>query len=147
MKTFFLIYIASIILIYFLIKAADNQPLNLETPNEALEKKYERRVGLLLKSFVGIMLFSFLIVATPLLYSTIKNSGVRNIINSSSTGLETSKEAYRQGYSDGQKGYGLPASARASAQEFYMAGGYNYSSADYKVYVMGFNDGTYGRTQ
>ena len=57
---------------------------------------------------------------------------------------ETSKKVYRQGYSDGQTGYGLPASDRASANEFYMSRGYNFSSADYYVYEMGFNDGVYG---
>jgi hypothetical protein len=54
---------------------------------------------------------------------------------------EDSKKAYRQGYSDGQTGYGLPASERVSASEFYLSRGYNYSSADYYVYEMGFNDG------
>ena len=58
---------------------------------------------------------------------------------------ETSKKVYRQGYSDGQTGYGLPASERGSASEFYMSRGYNYSSADYYVYEMGYNDGVYGR--
>ena len=60
------------------------------------------------------------------------NSGVSNssnsssgVSNSSSAGLETSKKAYRQGYSDGQTGYGLPASSTASAYEYYMARRYN----------------------
>lgn len=60
---------------------------------------------------------------------------------------ETSKKVYRQGYSDGQTGYGLPASDRASANEFYMSRGYNFSSADYPVYEMGYNDGVYGRSK
>ena len=60
---------------------------------------------------------------------------------------ETSKKVYRQGYSDGQTGYGLPVSERASASEFYMARGYNFSSADYYVYEMGYNDGVYGRSK
>ncbi|MBM3206837.1 MAG: hypothetical protein FJZ43_04430 [Candidatus Staskawiczbacteria bacterium] len=60
---------------------------------------------------------------------------------------ETSKKVYRQGYSDGQTGYGLPASDRASAYEFYMSRGYNFSSADYYVYEMGYNDGVYGSTK
>ena len=82
------------------------------------------------------------------------NSGVSNSSSnssssssSSSKGLETSKKAYRQGYSDGQTGYGLPASSTASAYEYYMAYGYNFSQADYNVYVMGYNDGLYGRTK
>ena len=67
--------------------------------------------------------------------------------SSKGKGLETSKKAYRQGYSDGQTGYGLPASSTASAYEYYMAYGYNFSQADYNVYVMGYNDGLYGRTK
>jgi hypothetical protein len=42
---------------------------------------------------------------------------------------------------------GLPASSRATAFEYYMAKGYNYSKADYNVYVMGYKDGLYGRTK
>ena len=79
--------------------------------------------------------------------SSNSSSGVSNSSNSSSAGLETSKKAYRQGYSDGQTGYGLPASSTASAYEYYMAYGYNFSQADYNVYVMGYNDGLYGRTK
>ena len=78
------------------------------------------------------------------------NSGVSNSSSnssSSSKGLETSKKAYRQGYSDGQTGYGLPASSTASAYEFYVAKRYNYSEEDYKVYVMGYNDGLYEKTK
>tara|TARA_B100002052_G_scaffold250525_1_gene238218 strand:- start:1262 stop:2119 length:858 start_codon:yes stop_codon:yes gene_type:complete len=59
--------------------------------------------------------------------------------------LEASKRVYRQGYSDGETGYGLPASARASAQEYYMAAGYNFPRADYNVYVMGYNDALNGK--
>ena len=62
----------------------------------------------------------------------------------SSESEEVSKDVYRQGYADGQTGYGLPASERASASEFYMSRGYNFSSADYPVYEMGYNDGVYG---
>ena len=79
------------------------------------------------------------------------NSGVSNSSSnsssSSSKGLETSKKVYRQGYSDGQTGYGLPASSQASAYDYYLAYGYNYSQADYYVYVSGYNDGLYGRTK
>lgn len=69
-------------------------------------------------------------------------------ITSTSTNNDASlesKRVYRQGYSDGQTGYGLPASSSASAYEFYMSRGYNFSSADYNVYVMGYNDGVYGK--
>ena len=81
------------------------------------------------------------------------NSGISNSSSSSSSSSgssaseETSKRVYRQGYSDGQTGYGLPASSRASADEFYMARGYNFSSADYYVYKMGYDDGVYGRSK
>ncbi len=70
-----------------------------------------------------------------------------NTINDNNASEETSKKVYRQGYSDGQTGYGLPASERGSASEFYMSRGYNYSSADYYVYEMGYNDGVYGRSK
>ena len=70
-----------------------------------------------------------------------------NTINDNNASEETSKKVYRQGYSDGQTGYGLPASERGSASEFYMSRGYNYSSADYYVYEMGYNDGVYGRNK
>ena len=59
--------------------------------------------------------------------------------------LEASKKVYRQGYSDGETGYGLPASARASAQEYYMAAGYNFPRADYRIYEMGYNDALNGK--
>ena len=65
--------------------------------------------------------------------------------NTNNNGEETSKRAYRQGYSDGQTGYGLPSYERASASDFYIARGYNYSKADYYVYKMGYEDGVYGR--
>tara|TARA_B100001758_G_C18314118_1_gene559513 strand:- start:183 stop:881 length:699 start_codon:yes stop_codon:yes gene_type:complete len=65
----------------------------------------------------------------------------------SSSSEEASKNAYRQGYSDGKTGYGLPAYERVSASEFYMSRGYNYSKADYYVYEMGYNDGVYGRNK
>lgn len=58
---------------------------------------------------------------------------------------ETSIKVYRQGYADGQTGFGLPAHERVSARTFYMAKGYNFSIADYYVYEMGYNDGVYGR--
>ena len=70
-----------------------------------------------------------------------------NTINDNNASEETSKKVYRQGYSDGQTGYGLPASERGSASEFYMSRGYSYSSADYYVYEMGYNDGVYGRSK
>ena len=70
-----------------------------------------------------------------------------NTINDNNASEETSKKVYRQGYSDGQTGYGLPASERGSASEFYMSRGYNYSSPDYYVYEMGYNDGVYGRSK
>ena len=59
--------------------------------------------------------------------------------------LEKSKRAYNLGYDDGRMAYGLPASQRASALEVHMAKGYNFSKADYNVYVMGYNDGQFGR--
>ena len=74
------------------------------------------------------------------------NSNTNSSTNDNSS-EETSKKVYRQGYSDGQTGYGLPASDRASASEFYMSRGYNFSSADYYVYEMGYNDGVYGRSK
>lgn len=67
-----------------------------------------------------------------------------NTINNNSESEEASKKVYRQGYSDGQMGYGLPSSEVASAMESYMAHGYNFSSADIAVYEMGYNDGLYG---
>ena len=70
-----------------------------------------------------------------------------NSTNHNNESEETSKNAYRQGYSDGQMGFGLPASDRASAMESYMAHGYNFSSADVYVYEMGYNDGMYGRSK
>ena len=81
--------------------------------------------------------------------SSVSNSSSNssNSSSSSSKGLETSKKAYRQGYSDGQPCYGFQGAPCASAFEYYMAYGYNYSKADYNVYVMGYNDGRYGRTK
>ncbi|NBV09793.1 MAG: hypothetical protein EBS09_11935 [Flavobacteriia bacterium] len=70
-----------------------------------------------------------------------------NSIDNNNESEETSKNAYRQGYSDGQMGFGLPASDRASAMESYMAHGYNFSSADVYVYEMGYNDGMNGRSK
>jgi hypothetical protein len=70
-----------------------------------------------------------------------------NSVNNNNESEETSKNVYRQGYSDGQMGFGLPASDRASAMESYMAHGYNFSSADVYVYEMGYNDGMYGRSK
>lgn len=72
------------------------------------------------------------------------NTGT-NTSNDNDAGLEESRRVYRKGYSDGQTGYGLPASQRGSADDFIMAYGYNFSSADYYVYKMGFQDGLYGR--
>jgi len=65
--------------------------------------------------------------------------------NSNSSSEETSKQVYRTGYADGQMGYGLPASETATAMESYMAHGYNFSSADVAVYVMGYNDALTGQ--
>ena len=59
--------------------------------------------------------------------------------------LEESKRVYNLGYDDGQMAYGLPASQRASAFEVHMVKGYNFSKLDYKVYVMGYKDGQFGR--
>ena len=68
--------------------------------------------------------------------------------NNKGSGIETSKKAYNQGYSDGRTGYGLPASQQASANDYYLARGLNYSSADkVGVYVMGYNDGINGRAK
>ena len=77
----------------------------------------------------------------------LSSSSSNSSSSSSDKGLETSKKAYKQGYSDGQTGYGLAASSTASAYEYYSAYGYNYSKEDYNVYVMGYNDGLYGRTK
>jgi hypothetical protein len=65
--------------------------------------------------------------------------------NDNSSSEETSKQVYRTGYADGQMGYGLPASETATAMESYMAHGYNFSSADVAVYVMGYNDALTGQ--
>lgn len=81
------------------------------------------------------------------------NSGIANSSSNNSSGSsngvseEISKRVYRQGYSDGQTGYGLPASQRVTADQFYLARGYNFSTADYYVYKMGYNDGVYGRAK
>jgi len=75
------------------------------------------------------------------------SSSSTSTTNSNNSSEETSKRVYRRGYSDGQTAYGLPASSRASAYEFYLSRGYNYSSADYYVYEMGYNDGMYGRSK
>jgi len=75
--------------------------------------------------------------------NTNSNSSSGNNYNASE---EVSKKAYRQGYADGQMGYGLPASERATAMESYMAHNYNYSSADISVYEMGYNDAISGKS-
>jgi hypothetical protein len=66
--------------------------------------------------------------------------------NSNSASEEVSKKAYRAGYNDGQMGYGLPASERATAMESYLAHNYNFSSADIPVYEMGYNDAVSGKS-
>jgi hypothetical protein len=73
------------------------------------------------------------------------SSGETDNSNNNSSSEETSKEVYRQGYADGQMGYGLPASETATAMESYMAHSYNFSSADIPVYVMGYNDAITGK--
>ena len=78
-------------------------------------------------------------ISVPQYVSSISASISESINSSSSTGilssnqsasLEASKKVYNQGYSDGRTGYGLPASQQASANEYYLARGLNYSSAD-----------------
>lgn len=95
-------------------------------------------------------IFGAIIIASTILTSCgggSKNESETNTETNYNASEETSKKVYRQGYSDGQTGYGLPASQRASAYEFYMSRGYNFSSADYYVYEMGYNDGVYGRSK
>ena len=79
-----------------------------------------------------------------------KLGGQNNTNNNSSNNYSNSEQesirAYRAGFNDGQMGYGLPATETATADESYMAHGYNFSSADIYVYKMGYNDGMYGRT-
>ena len=76
-----------------------------------------------------------------------KNSNSSNSnSNSNSASEEVSKKAYRAGYNDGQMGYGLPASERATAMESYLAHNYNFSSADILVYEMGYNDAVSGKS-
>ena len=102
-------------------------------------------VAILIASLFAIFILLGILNTNFVNSRTTNNSGISN--SSSSKSLDTSTKAYRQGYSDGQTGYGLPASSTASAYEYYMAYGYNFSQADYNVYVMGYNDGLYGRTK
>ena len=74
------------------------------------------------------------------------SSGETDNSKNNSSSLETSKEVYRQGYADGQMGYGLPASETATAMESYMAHSYSFSSADIPVYEMGYNDAITGKS-
>ena len=60
---------------------------------------------------------------------------------------KASIDAYRTGYRDGEMAFGLPASETATADEVYMAYGYNFSDADIYVYRMGYEDGMYGKPQ
>lgn len=60
---------------------------------------------------------------------------------------QVSIDAYRNGYRDGSTGYGLSPSETVTAEEYYIARGYNYSEADLQVYKMGYYDGMYGRSQ
>lgn len=76
-----------------------------------------------------------------------QNNTNNNSSNNFSNGEQESIRAYRAGYSDGQMGYGLSATETATADESYMAHGYNFSYADVAVYKMGYSDGMYGRTQ
>ena len=121
--------------------------------------KFSKQIIIYLIIFPLIIFFSFIgLVSTKInekpiyeivitYYNNTFNNEEKPNNSSKGKGKETSKKAYRQGYSDGQTGYGLPASSSASAYEFYMAKRYNYSEADYKVYVMGYNDGLYGKTK
>ena len=59
--------------------------------------------------------------------------------------LNRQKRVYNLGYNDGQMAYGLPASQRANAFEVHMAKGYNFSNADYNLYVTGYKDGQFAR--
>ena len=94
-------------------------------------------------------IFGSIGIATFILISCVgeKTKKTNTVTNTENASEETSKKVYRQGYSDGQTGYGLPAYERASANEFYMARGYNFSTADYPVYIMGYNDGVFGRSK
>lgn len=105
--------------------------------------------------FKGMKAFATVIIGIIVVFFVFKQ--VNNSSNSSnsketiegtnnSESEEASKKAYRAGYNDGQMGYGLPASERASAMESYMANGYNFSSADVPVYEMGYNDGVSGKS-
>ena len=121
--------------------------------------KFSKQIIIYLIIFPLIIFFSFIgLVSTKInekpiyeivitYYNNTFNNEEKPNNSSKGKGLETSKKAYRQGYSDGQTGYGLPASSIASAYEFYMAKRYNYSEADYKFYVMGYNDGLYEKTK
>jgi len=121
--------------------------------------KFSKQIIIYLIIFPLIIFFSFIgLVSTKInekpiyeivitYYNNTFNNEEKPNNSSKGKGQETSNKAYRQGYSDGKTGYGLPASSSASAYEFYMAKRYNYSEADYKVYVMGYNDGLYGKTK
>ena len=91
--------------------------------------------------FGAIMIASFMVTSC----NTITEKKTNTETNNNNASEEASKKVYRKGYSDGQTGYG--ASNKASAYEFYMSRGYNFSSADYPVYEMGYNDGIYGRSK
>ena len=121
--------------------------------------KFSKKIIIYLIIFPLIIFFSFIgLVSTKInekpiyeivitYYNNTFNNEEKPNNSSKGKGLETSKKAYRQGYSDGRTGYGLPASSTASAYEYYTANRYNYSKDDYKVYKMGYNDGLYGRTK
>ena len=100
----------------------------------------------------------YLLFALPLLFSCGDSDAPKEVGEKPKTNTETnttnnneseeaSKKAYRQGYSDGQTGYELSPSDRASASEYYMSRGYGYSTADYYVYEMGYKDGVYGKSK
>jgi len=112
--------------------------------NKSLQEWWsERSTGQKWGIIIGILFVVGMFNQSP---STNSNTG-SSTSNSTNSSEETSKRVYRRGYSDGQTAYGLPASSQASAYEFYLSRGYNYSSADYYVYEMGYNDGMYGRSK
>ncbi len=93
----------------------------------------------------GIIIF-MLIAATLEFKSCADKVSENPTINiDDDNGLEASKKIYTQGYEDGQTGFGLPPASQADALDLYMAKGYNFSQADFNVYVMGYNDGIKGR--
>ena len=111
--------------------------IDIETKASSMGLKY------VIPVVVGIAVFFYIFNTS----SSNTETNTETETNNNNASEEASKKVYRQGYSDGQTGYGLPASDRASAYEFYMSRGYNFSSADYPVYEMGYNHGVYGRSK